>query len=62
MEKRIKDEWGKYRPYISDSITYDTPGDKNIFSRRSNLIDIKDYCEKNNIDIIPSFYDKFPPK
>ena len=44
-----------FRPYITESISKSTVGNKNIFSNRNKMQKITDYCKKHNIIVTPEF-------
>lgn len=44
-----------YRPYISESYSNTNKNDKNIFSSKSKINYITEYCDRKNISIVESF-------
>ena len=59
---KFHNEWKKYRPYISESISNTTSSDKNIFSSNTKLLKIKKHCAEKNIHIISDFINQIKPK
>ena len=49
------DNWGSYRPYMSESVAERSANDKNIFHNLTKIKQIQDYCILNNIEMIDSF-------
>ena len=50
-----------YRPYISDTYgNSNKVSNKNLFSSRSKMIAIIDYCEENNLTVTPYFTSNLP--
>lgn len=53
-------KWTSYRPYISESWNNTNTNDKNIFSDHKKCETIITYCKNNDIEISPSFYERYP--
>jgi len=50
------DRYNSYKPYLTDSISLNPKmGTKNIFKSRNKVIELKDYCQKNNVSVIQDF-------
>jgi len=61
-KERFGDNWKKYRPYISESISKTNTNDKNIFSNNNKLLRIQKHCLANKIQMTQGFIDLIKPK
>jgi len=59
---KFKENWKKYRPHISESMSNNINSNNNIYSNRDKMLKIKTHCKENDITVVSSFLDNMPPE